>query len=422
MPQGMGVVALDVGTTKICTLIGEIEPAPTTKNPGAKVLNVVGVGVAPSRGMRKGVVVNIEEVAAAIAEAVDQCGRLSGYRIESAYVGVTGAHIEGQNTTGVVAVSSAAGEIVATDVDRAKEAARIQAVSHDREVLHVLSRGYSLDGQEGVRDPIGMSGHRLEAQIHIVTGATTSIHNLVRAVRRTGVQIDELVLQPLASARAVLTPAEQEVGVALVDIGGGTTDIAVFQDRGVAYTATLPIGGSHITNDLALGLRAPVSLAEEVKLHYGAAIASELDPDAVVDLKTYDNEEGEPVSRKLIAEIVESRVYEIFSLVRRNLDRAGFGRLLPAGIVLTGGSAELKDIRKVGRDVLGMPVRVGKPSGIVGLTDSVTKPAFATSVGLLLWAADKEDEPTTSSISLSSAPQWREGGGRLGRWLREFLP
>src|SRR5579884_3333847 len=228
MPREQATIALDVGTTKICTLIGEIEPG--------RPLNIVGVGTAESRGMRKGVVVNIDEVAGAISEAVEQCARLSGYRIGSAFVGVTGAHIQGLNTRGVVAVSSTANEIAHADVDRAMEAARVQAVSHDREVLHVLPRGYTLDGQEGVRDPIGMSGHRLEAEIHIVTAGTTAIHNLVRAVRRAGIDIDDLVLQPLASSEAVLTAAERDVGVALVDIGGGTTDVAVFYEQGVCHT------------------------------------------------------------------------------------------------------------------------------------------------------------------------------------------
>jgi len=413
VPREHAVVALDVGTTKVCTLIGEIE--------ADRALNIVGVGTAPSRGMRKGVVINIDEVASGITEAVDQCARLSGYRIDSAFVAVTGAHIQGLNTRGVVAVSSSASEIVESDVDRAMEAARVQAISQDREVLHVLPRGYTLDGQEGVRDPIGMSGHRLEAEIHIVTAGTTAIHNLVRAVRRAGIDIDDLVLQPLASSEAVLTAAERDVGVALVDIGGGTTDVAVFYEQGVCHTSTLPVGGFHVTNDLALGLRAPFALAEEVKIQYGSALPGEVAPDDVVDLKTYDNEEGEPVSRKLIADIIEARMQEIFTLIKREIDRAGFGRLLPAGVILTGGTAELKGIRNLGRDVLGMPVRVGQPSGIIGLTDTVSRPAYATSVGLLLWARGRESA-TISSVSSSAGTRWRPDTGRVTRWLKEFIP
>jgi cell division protein FtsA len=413
MPREQAVVALDVGTTKVCVLIGEIEPD--------RALNIVGVGTAPSRGMRKGVVVNIDEVAGSITEAIEQCVRLSGYRVDSAYVGVTGSHIQGLNTKGVIAVSSSVQEITPADVERAMEAARVQAISGDREVLHVLARGYTLDGQEGVRDPVGMSGHRLEAEIHIVTAATTALHNLVRAVRRAGVDIDAPVLQSLAAAEAVLQPAELESGVALVDIGGGTTDIAIFHDLGVAYTTTLPVGGTHITNDLALGLQAPMSLAEEVKIQFGSAVAGEYEPSDVVDLKTYDNEDGEPVSRRLIAEIVESRMQEIFALVKREIEKAGYGRLLPAGVVLTGGTADLRDIRRLGRETLGMPVRIGRPSGVVGLTDTVTKPAFATSVGLLLWAQNRDGDPV-STVSHSPSSTWRGDSHKFGRWLREFLP
>ncbi len=219
----------------------------------------------------------------------------------------------------------------------------------------------------------------------------------------------------------MLTTAERDLGVALVDIGGGTTDLAIFQEQGVCHSATLAVGGYHITNDLALGLRAPFSLAEDVKIRYGCAVADDFEPNDAVELKTFDNEEGEQVSRKLIAEIIESRMQEIFALVRREIERAGYGRLLPAGVVLTGGTAELREVRRLGRDVLGMPVRVGRPSGVVGLTDTVTRPAYATSVGLLLWAGHKEVESITS-VSVSNAPQWRPASGKLGRWLREFLP
>ncbi|MBV9281517.1 MAG: cell division protein FtsA, partial [Chloroflexi bacterium] len=263
------VVALDIGTTKICTLLAEVDRD--------RQVNIVGVGIAPSRGMKKGVVVNIDEAARAISQSVDKCERLSGYTIESAYVGVTGSHIASVNRRGVVAVSPNAAEITPLDVERAKEAARVQAIDNDREILHVLARGYTLDGQDGVRDPVGMAGRRLEAEIHIVTAGTTAVHNLVRCVNRANLQIDDLILQPLASSESVLSPAEKEVGVALADIGGGTTDLAIFRDGEVFHTSAIPIAGSHVTNDLSLGLRAPVAEAERVKLQYGSAVASEVD-------------------------------------------------------------------------------------------------------------------------------------------------
>lgn len=409
MPREHVIVALDIGTTKICTLIAEVDVQ--------RRINIVGVGTAASRGMRKGVAVDIEEAARAIEESVRKCERLSGYGIESAYVGVTGSHIAGMNRRGVVAVSPNAVEITEMDVDRAKEAARVQAIANDREILHVLPRGYTLDGQDGVRDPVGMAGRRLEAEIHIVTAGTTSIHNLVRCVNRAGLQIDDLILQPLASSEAVLSPPEKDIGVALADIGGGTTDVAVFSDGGVCYTSAIGVAGNHVTNDLALGLRAPFEIAESVKIQHASALASEVDPDDTLDIRTFDNEEGELVSRRLVAEIVESRVQEILSLIRSEIRHAGFDGRLPAGVVLVGGTAELRDIRTLAREVFELPVRIGVPTGAIGLTDTIMRPPYATTIGLLLWAAYHTDE---FGAPMGAFPEWK-GVSRLKGWFREFL-
>jgi cell division protein FtsA len=409
LPRDQVLVGLDVGTTKICTLIAEVD--------AERRVNIVGVGTAPARGMRKGVVVDIDEAARAIAESVQKCERLSGYTIESAFVGVTGQHVAGMNRRGVVAVSQHAMEISEADVDRAKEAARVQAIANDREILHVLPRGFTLDGQDGVRDPVGMAGQRLEAEIHIVTAGTSAIHNLAKCVRQANLQIDELILQPLASAEAVLNGPERDVGVALVDIGGGTTDIAIFSDGGVVHTGALTVAGNHITNDLALGLRAPFEVAEGVKKTAGSASAASVDPEDAIEISTFDADEGELVSRQLVAEIIESRVQEVFSLVRSEIRKAGFDRRLPAGVVLVGGTAELQDIRPVAREVLELPVRIGAPRGATGLTDTITRPAYATSIGLLLWAAYHTDEIPQSAFTL---PEWG-GAGRLKGWFREFL-
>jgi cell division protein FtsA len=409
MAREQVLVGLDVGTTKICTLIAEVD--------AEQRVNVVGVGTTPARGMRKGVVVDIDQAARAIAESVRKCERLSGYTIESAFVGVTGQHISGMNRRGVVAVSQHATEIGEADVDRAKEAARVQAISNDREILHVLPRGYTLDGQDGVRDPVGMAGQRLEAEIHIVTAGTSAIHNLAKFVHQAGLQIDELILQPLASSEAVLGVPEREVGVALVDIGGGTTDIAIFSDGGVVHTGALTVAGNHITNDLALGLRAPFEVAEEVKRTAGSALAEGVDPAEAVEVSTFDADEGELVSRRLVAEIIESRVQEIISLVRAEIRKAGYDRRLPAGVVLVGGTAELRDIRAVAREILELPVRIGAPHGATGLTDTISRPAYATSIGLLLWAAYHTDEIPQSALTM---PEWK-GVGRLKGWFREFL-
>jgi cell division protein FtsA len=410
MPRDEVIVGLDIGTTKICTLVAEVDQD--------RQVNIVGVGTAPSKGMKKGAVVNIDEAAHAIMQSVRKCERLSGYVIESAYVGVTGAHIAGVNRRGVVAVSPNATEITQLDVERAMEVARVQAIANDREIIHVLPRAYVLDGQDGVRDPVGMAGRRLEAEMHIVTAGTMAIHNLVRCVNRAGLQIDDLILQPLASSQAVMNQAERDVGVAIVDIGGGTTDIAVFSDGEVYHTGVITIAGNHITNDLAQGLRAPVHDAELVKLQYGSALASEVEASDTIEMPTYDEPEGELVSRRLIAEIIESRVQEIFSLVEVEFSRAGFDRRLPAGVLLVGGSAELRDIQMLGREVLDLPVRIGVPTGAIGLTDTIMRPAYATSIGLLQWAAYHTEDV---GVRAAPFPEWR-GVGRLRTWLRELLP
>lgn len=404
------VVALDIGTTKICTLLAEVD--------SNRQVNVVGVGTTPSAGMRKGVVVDIDEAAQAIARSIEKCERLSGYNIQSAYVGVTGSHITGTNRRGVVAVSPNAQEITIHDVERSKEAARVQSIANDREIIHVVPRGYTLDGQEGVRDPVGMAGRRLEAEMHIVTGGSTAIRNLVKCVNRAGLQIDDLILQPLASGEAVLGRGERDIGVAVADIGGGTTDVAVFADGAVCYTSAIGMAGNHVTNDLSLGLRAPFSVAEQVKIQHGSACSSVIDPSEVLEVPTYDQEEGELVTRRLVVDIIESRMQEILSLVRAEIRRAGFDGRLPAGVVLVGGSAELPDIRTLGRDVLELPVRVGVPVRAIGLTDTIMRPAYATTIGLLLWAADQLGEVRARDDVFA---QWK-GVDRLRGWFRELLP
>lgn len=409
MPRNPVVVALDIGTTKICTLLAEVDQN--------RQVNVVGVGTAPSAGMRKGVVVDIDEAATAIALSVEKCERLSGYAIESAYVGVTGSHICGTNRRGVVAVSPNSAEITSLDVERAMEAARVQAIANDREIIHVLARGYTLDGQDGVRDPVGMAGRRLEAEMHIVTGGSSAIRNLLRCVGRAGLQIDDLILQPLASSEAILSPGEKDIGVAIADIGGGTTDVAVFSDGAVCYTSAIGVAGNHVTNDLSLGLRAPFSVAEQVKIQHGTAVAAEVDQDDVLEVETYDADEKELVSRRLVAQIIESRMYEILSLVRAEIGHAGFDGRLPAGVVLVGGTAELRDIRLLGREVLDLPVRVGIPRGAVGLTDMISRPAFATTIGLLRWAAYHTEDVKAPAMVF---PQWK-GMSRVRGWFREFL-
>lgn len=400
------IVGIDVGTTKICTLVGEVSPKDE--------LRIVGVGVAPARGIRKGVVVSVNECTAAIAESVQQAERVSGYQIASAYVGLAGSHIDGVNNRGVVAINRGERGIQPSDIDRALEAARAVALPHNREVLHVIPRTFSVDGDDGVRDPIGMQAYRLEVEAHIVTGATSSIHNLVKCVQANGIDIDALVLEPLASGEAVLTDIEREMGVALTDIGGGTTDIAIFIEGSIWHSVVLPTGGEQITNDLAVGLRAPFTAAEEIKIKYGHALPHQVAPDETVEVVSFGEGGRQRIPRQFIAQIIEPRMEEILELIMREIKRSGYDGLLPAGVVLCGGTAELAGLRELTRDMLGLPVRVGRPKDLRGLVDRLDGPAFATSVGLLEWGL-KHDAPRPT-------PERRNGHLKIPNWLRVFLP
>jgi cell division protein FtsA len=374
------IVAIDVGTTKVCTLVAE----PTEE----AELRIVGVGVSPSRGLRKGVVLDVEQATQAITESVEKAEKVSGYSIDSAYVGVSGSHIQGVNSRGIAAISRGERMIVQDDISRAMDAARAIAIPPSRELLHSIPRGYIVDEQDGVRNPLGLRGFRLEVEAHIVTGATASIHNLVECVQTAGVHVgvENLIVQPIAAGEAVLTDAEKDLGVALVDIGGGTTDMAVFIDGSVWHTVVLPVGGNHLTHDLAVGLRTPFVVAEALKTKYGHAIPGSIEPDAVIDATSFGDSSHRAVSRVQLAEIVNVRVEEILELILREIKRSGYDGLLPAGVVLCGGTAELAGIKQLAHDTLGLPVRIGTPLGLEGLVESVRDPAHACTVGLLLWA------------------------------------
>jgi len=402
------VVALDVGTTKICTLIAEVGPPPEN------LMRIVGVGNVPSKGIRKGVVVNVNEVTSAITESVQRAERTSGYEIASAYVGVAGAHINAINSRGVIAISRGERGIRPVDVERALESARAIDIPHNREILHIIPRGFSVDGDDGVRDPIGMQAYRLEVEAHIVTGATPSIRNLIKCVQQTGVQIDSLVLEPLASGEAVLTDIEREMGVVLVDIGGGTTDIAIFIEGSIWHTVVLPTGGEQITNDIAIGLRTPYNSAEEIKIKYGHAQPQAVMPEEMVKIDVFGEDGQHQVPRHYLAEIIEARAEEIFELVLKEIKRSGYDGLLPAGLVLCGGTAQLPGLKDLARDVMGLPTRVGEPENLRGLVDTLHSPAFATSVGLLRWGISHDlpqpsQQPTRSSLKMPG-------------WLKAFLP
>src|ERR671935_634240 len=385
------VVGVDVGTTKVCALIAEVSRDDH--------LEIIGVGIVPSRGLRKGVVVNPEEVVESIVSAVQKVEQQSGFKIVSAFVGISGAHISTQTSQGVVAVRHPDRQISPDDIQRALDAARVVPVPADREIVHALPRHYIVDGQDGIKNPLGMLGHRVEVQTTIVSGAMTSVNNLARCVERAGIGIDSLVLQPVAAAEAVLTEAEREIGVTLIDIGSGTTDIGVFVEGALVFAAVLPVGGFQVSNDIAVGLRTPFAAAEEIKIRHGYAVPELLEDDRMIDVSSFDSGEGRPVSRRQVSAIIEPRLEETFELVVEQLERNGL-RGLPAGVVLCGGTAQLGGIRRLAAEGFHAPVRVGTPTGIYGLTDQISTPAYASSVGLLKWGLEQEFEPATSRGSL----------------------
>ncbi len=411
------VVGIDVGTTKICTMVAEV------RDDGR--VNILGRGLTPSKGLDKGVVVNIDEAVAAISTSVEKAERTSGYRIGTAYVGIAGRHISSLNQTGVVAISRADHEITRQDVDRAVESAQAVAIPTQREVIHVIPRAYIVDGHENIRDPIGMSGYRLEVETHIVTAEAMAVQNLIRSVERAGVVIDDLVLQPLASAEAVLSPEDKDRGVVLVDIGGGTTDVAIFIQGGIWHSVVLPLGGNQLTNDIVYVLHTPHDTAEYLKLKYGQAISREPEEgeDDEIDTESFAPGERQQISRFYLNQIIQARVEQIIDLVGAEIRRSGYEGLLPAGVVLTGGSALLAGIDELARDMLKVPVRIGVPTNLSGLAESVDAPPFATSIGLVRWGMTKGmRHPGGSYTSRIESNNWRNVYDRFKLWLREFLP
>ena len=405
------IVGIDVGTTKVCTLVGE-----ATEHE----LKIVGVGIAPTRGLKKGVVVNVVEAAAAIKASLEKAERSSGYEIARAFVSVTGGHVSAVNSRGVVGVNRGDKGISADDVARALDAARAIAIPQDREVLHVIPRGFAVDGQDGVKEPLGMIGFRLEVEAHIVTGQSSSIHNLMRCVENCNVGVDGLVLAPIASGEAVLTDTEKEMGVVLADIGAGTTDVAIFIEGSVWHTTVLPVGGHHLTNDVAVGMRVPFDAAEQLKVEYGHARHETIDPTEVVQVKAFGDDGGATrVQRRDLAEIIEARAEEIFHLILQEIKRSGYDGLLPAGLVITGGTSQLRGMRELGKQVLGLPVRIGIPHDIQGLTDTIDSPAYATAVGLLLWGRTQVDAPPPLLRKDKKGSDW---GERFGGFFKTLLP
>lgn len=370
------IVGLDLGTTKTCVIVGEITD---------QGVDIIGIGSYPSEGLRKGVVVNIDSTVEAIKKAVDEAEHMSGCEISSVYAGIAGGHIKGQNSLGIVAVKGR--EVDEEDVQRAIEASKAIAIPTDREILHTLPQNFIVDDQDGIRDPVGMSGVRLEAKVHIVTGAVTSIQNIVKSVNRVGLEINEIILEQIASSEAVLSKDEKDLGVALIDIGGGTTDIAVFTAGSIKHTAVLPVGGNYLTSDIATGLRTPLADAEKIKIKYGCAFSALIAKEETIEVPSVGGREPREVSRQILGRIVAPRMEEILTLAYKEIVKSGYEDILAAGVVLTGGAALLEGITELAEQIFNMPVRRGCPTGIGGLNDMVNSPMYATGVGLVLYGS-----------------------------------
>jgi len=405
------LVALDVGTSKVVVLVGEVT------NDGA--LDIIGKGMMPTTGVKKGLVNNIDQTVSSIHGAIEQAERLSGLRLEAAFVGVGGDHLESLNSRGTVAVSGAHREITREDIERATEVARAVTIPSNREVLHVLPRDFTVDGQEGVKDPEGMSAIRLEVTTHIVHGGATALQNLTKCVRQAGVRPDELVVSAIASGEAVLTETERELGVAVADIGAGTTDLALYADGSPFYTSVIPLGGVNVTNDIAIGLRTNLTAAEQLKLQFGSADAKGEGPDSEAPVEIIDDGVARPARKSDVTEIVDARMHELFEKIGEEMSEHAAAHRLPAGLVLTGGTSQLVNAAELARDVLGIPVRVASPEGVGGLTDHLLTPQYGTAIGLLLWAARVV---TTEDLQRYEPPPRTQNWDRLRDTFRRFFP
>jgi cell division protein FtsA len=405
------VVGIDVGTTKVCTLVGRVEE---------ETIRILGVGIEPSEGIKKGVIVDLSAAAQAITHSVEKAEQTSGVEITGALVSLAGAHVSSINSRGVAGVSGEA--IDEVDVERALEAARAVAIPHNREVIHVIQRGFTVDGQDGIQQPLGMHGYRLEVEAHIITAAQATVENLRQSVGAAGVDVLQFVLNSLASGDVVLNDTERQMGVAVCDIGGGTTDLALYVDGNVWHTMVLAVGGNHITNDIAHGLRLPVSQAEEIKKQHGYAVKSGVGAEEYFRVQPFGEDQPAQINRQDLAHIIEARVSEIFGLVRQEIKRSGYDGLLPAGMVLTGGTSALPGIRQLASDALGMPVRTAQPENLAGLVDQLKGPAYATSVGLLQWAAAMAMSDALPGRDRSRRVKGESRMNPVRNWLKRLLP
>lgn len=404
------ITGIDIGTTKVCTVIADVGHGGVPK--------ILGVGTSRSDGVKRGAVVNVEKTVEAVARSVDAAERMADVKVDEAYVGIAGAHIQGVTSPAVIAVSRSEDEITAGDVERVLEQARAIAIPSDRRVLHVLPLEFAVDDQDGIRNPVGMSGVRLETEVHIITAAATSARNVEKCVRRAGVEVKELVLESLAASHSVLEDDERELGVLLVDLGGGTTDFTVFLNGSIRATASIGLGGENVSNDIAIGLRTPMGEAEALKVHYGHAIAAEAAGDRQIEVPGIGGRADRTISHQVLCSIIESRMAEILELAAREARRTELFDLLGGGVVLTGGSAEMPGVPAMAEAVFEMPVKIGKPRGMTGLCDEVNDARFSTAVGLVRYGAEREGRRSGRPVS-----SVRAGHGilRMRHWLKAVV-
>jgi cell division protein FtsA len=401
------VVGLDIGTTKICTVVGEVVEGE---------VNIIGLGTHPSKGLRKGVVINIESTVQSIKKAVEEAELMAGSHITSVYAGISGGHIKGINSHGVIAVKNR--EIGPNDVKRVIDAASAVAIPMDREVIHIIPQEFIVDDQDGIKDPVGMSGVRLEGRVHIVTGAITSAQNIIKCANRAGLDVDDIVLEQLGSSEAVLSPEEKELGVVIIDIGGGTTDLVIFSNGSIKHTTVFSLAGSHITNDISMGLRTPVEEAEKIKIRYGCSLASMVRKDETIEVPSVGGRKPRVLSRQTLAEIIEPRVDEILTLVQNEVVRTGYGNLIASGVILTGGSTIMEGMPELAEQIFNLPVRRGTPIGIGGLVDLVNSPMYATGVGLVLYGSKNMAQ---SRFKVGQGNIFSKVTHRMREWISEFF-
>ncbi len=412
MSENEIVAGLDLGTTKVCAIVAEVTD---------DGLDIIGIGSVPSKGLRKGVVVNIESTVHAIKAAIEQAETMAGVEIASVYAGIAGSHVRGMNQEGVAAISTR--EVSEEDVRRVLEQAKAIPLPGDRQVIHVLPQEYIVDDQDGIKEPVGMSGVRLEARVHLVTAANAAAQNIIKCCERCDLHVAETVLEPLASAHAVLSDDEKEIGVALIDIGGGTTDLIIHVDGAVVHTSVIPIGGINLTNDIATGLRTPMAEAERIKIKYGCAATSMVDEEETIEVPSVGGRAPRVLPRHVLCQIIEPRVEEIFQAVAHVIAETGFGDMLASGAVITGGTTQLDGMPELAEQILGLPVRRGAPMGVGGLLDVVKSPAYSTGVGLVKYGALRLRhapivEETSQIRAIADTNGW---GGKLGQWFREVF-